>query len=105
VGSVALLSFPVVSAIVLGSLNHNPHPPAWKWLAGPGMVFLGFILLGAGYRAAGGVFRGALVGAALYVLLGAASLVRFAPPPDLDSAALLVMGWPLLSLLLLGFSG
>jgi integral membrane sensor domain MASE1 len=41
-------------------------------------VLLGFILLGAGFRIAGGVFRGALAGAGLYVLIGIAFSVFLA---------------------------
>jgi hypothetical protein len=73
------------------------------------MVLLGLILLGAGFRAAGGVFRGAVAGAALYVLLGVAFiaifLVRFGPLPDSATTLYFSAAWPLMSLLLLGFFG
>jgi hypothetical protein len=110
----ALVGFPVVTTIVLASLEHYPpYAPAWQWLwlplLGPCTVLLAFIFLGAGYRAAGGVVRGALAGAVLYLALGAAFLaymaLRFGPPPDLGTTAIIGMGWPLMSLKLLGFFG
>jgi hypothetical protein len=73
------------------------------------MVLLAFTALPASFRAAGGVFRGALVGAALYLLLGAAFiayfLLRFGAPPDLSTTVFLGLAWPVMSLLLLGFLG
>ena len=73
------------------------------------MVLLGFILLGAGFRAAGGVFRGALAGAALYLLLGGAFIaylpLQFGPLPDLMTNLFFLLAWPLMSLMLLGFFG
>jgi hypothetical protein len=112
-GFVALVGFPVVSSIVMASLNRDFNAPAWKWywlpLLGPGMVLLAFTALPASFRAAGGVFRGALVGAALYLLLGAAFiayfLLRFGAPPDLSTTVFLGLAWPVMSLLLLGFLG
>lgn len=112
-GFVALVGFPVVSSIVMASLNRDLNAPAWKWywlpLLGPGMVMFGFAALGASFRAAGGIFRGALVGAAIYLLLGAAFmayfLLRFGAPPDLGTTLFLGLGWPAMILLLLGFFG
>jgi hypothetical protein len=112
-GFVALVAFPVVSSIVMAGLNRDANAPAWRWywlpLLGPGMVLFGFVALGAGFRAAGSIFRGALAGAALYVLLGAAFmayfLLRFGMPPDLSTTLFLSLGWPVMSLLLLGFLG
>ena len=112
-GFVALVGFPVVSSIVMASLNRDLNAPAWKWywlpLLGPGMVLFGFVALGASFRAAGGIFRGALAGAALYMLLSGAFiayfLLRFGAPPDLSTTVFLGLAWPVMSLLLLGFFG
>jgi hypothetical protein len=110
----ALVSFPVVTTILLASLEHYfPYAPAWQWLwlplFGPCTLLLAFIFLGAGYRAAGGVVRGALAGAGLYLALGAAFLaylaLRFGPPSDLIAMGIFGMAWPLMSLKLLGFFG
>jgi hypothetical protein len=68
-------------------------------------VFLGFVFIGAGFRAAGGVFRGALAGAAMYLVLSALFLsytaLRFGPPSDLVLATYFSLGWPVMSLMFL----
>jgi hypothetical protein len=112
-GAFSLLVFPVVTTFLFDSYHRTPTAPIWKAFflpfVGPGMVLLGLILLGAGFRAAGGVFRGAVAGAALYVLLGVAFiaifLVRFGPLPDSATTLYFSAAWPLMSLLLLGFFG
>jgi len=108
----ALLAYPVVTSIAVDSLR-TPSSPVWKWywlaLLGPAVAFLGFIGVGAGFRAAGSVLRGALAGAALYLLLGAAFNVyialRFGPLPDLVGIVYVGVAWPLEVLQLLGWLG
>lgn len=68
----ALLAFPLVTAI---GFTISPY---LLLLMPSTLVLLGFILLGAGFRIAGGVFRGALAGAGLYVLIGVAFSVFIA---------------------------
>jgi hypothetical protein len=71
-GFAALLAFPLVTAI---GFTISPY---LLLLMPSTLVLLGFILLGAGFRIAGGVFRGALAGAGLYVLIGVAFSVFLA---------------------------
>jgi hypothetical protein len=71
-GFAALLAFPLVTAI---GFTISPY---LLLLMPSTLVLLGFILLGAGFRIAGGVFRGALAGAGLYVLIGVAFSVFIA---------------------------
>jgi hypothetical protein len=67
-----LLAFPLITAI---GIRISPY---LLLLMPSALVLLGFILLGAGFRIAGSVFRGALAGAALYVLIGVAFSVFLA---------------------------
>jgi hypothetical protein len=102
-----LLADPLVTFVANAELGGTPFG-IFVPLVGSAEVFLALVFLGAGFRAAGGLFRGALAGAALYMLLGAAFLgycaMRFGPPPDLITAVYFSAGWPALSLfLLVGF--
>ena len=100
VGFGALLAFPVATFGI-----REPY----ALFLGCAVVFLGFIGLGAGSRPAGSLLRGSLMGATLYLLLGAALgavwVLRVGPPPDLVGFLFLVLGWPLVGLYLLGFLG
>ena len=104
-----LLLYPLVTAVSVAT-----HSPIWNgWLAlllGPAVAFLSFIAIGAGFEVTGSVLRGALVAAALYVLVGVvftgALLLRVgAPLLDLGMLAQLIAGWPLWTLQLLGVFG
>jgi hypothetical protein len=101
-----VLAFPVIT-LIAGAEIRKPYMLLAP-VPGPAAVLLGFICIGAGSRAAG-VFRGALAGAALYVVLGAALaevwVVRFGSPPDLFGFLYLSLGWPLMGLYLLGLVG
>jgi hypothetical protein len=87
----ALLTF--VLAVSLGYLL--PYPASYYWLFTPVLVLLGFIFLGAGFRVAGGVYRGALAGAALYVLIaaGLATFFPFSPGIRLTPDTLMLWAW------------
>jgi hypothetical protein len=61
-GFAALLAFPVLVALA-GRL-----PELGLLLFTPSIVLIAFILLGTGFRVAGGEFRGALAGLVLYLL-------------------------------------
>lgn len=103
-----LLAYPVitfVASVEMGTAYSLLGP-----VLGSAAVFLGFVCLGAGYRAAGSVLRGGAAGAAAYLLLSAAFIayitLRFGPPPDLISAAFVSVGWPVIGgLLVLGRFG
>jgi hypothetical protein len=95
-GFVALLGFPVA----IGLLSRLSYPASAYVLFCPALVLLGFICLGAGFRVAGGVYRGALAGAALYALPGAAVdayIALFKPAISLDLFTIVYWGatWPL----------
>jgi hypothetical protein len=102
-----VLAFPVIT-LIAGAEIRKPYMLLAP-VPGPAAVFLGFVCIGAGSRAAGGVCRGALAAAALYVGLGAALaevwVVRFGSPPDLFGFLYLSLGWPLMGLYLLGLVG
>jgi hypothetical protein len=99
-----LLAYPVVTFVANAELQGRPIG-IFVPIVGSAEVFLGFVFIGAGFRAVGGVFRGALAGAAMYLLLGALflsySALRFGPPPDLVLTMYLSLGWPVMSLMLL----
>jgi hypothetical protein len=99
-----LLAYPVVTLAANAELQGRPSGIVVP-LAGSAEVFLGFVFIGAGFRAAGGVFRGALAGAAMYLVLSALflsySALRFGPPPDLVLATYFSLGWPVMSLMFL----
>jgi hypothetical protein len=62
----ALLAFPVLIAVV------SRLPGLGLLLFSPSIVLIAFILLGTGFRVAGGEFRGCLAGFVLYLLPGGA---------------------------------
>jgi hypothetical protein len=99
-----LLAYPVVTFAANAELQGRPSG-IFVPLVGSAEVFLGFVFIGAGFRAAGGVFRGALAGAAMYLLLSALflsySALRFGPPLDLVLTMYFSLGWPVMSLMLL----
>jgi hypothetical protein len=104
-GAAALLGFPLVASMAY----FTPYPTSsWFVLSSPVLVLLAFIFLGASFRLAGGVYRGALAGAALYVLIGAATDIYgtlFPPvrglPTDLIAQVYFGWLWPLVPYALL----
>jgi hypothetical protein len=99
-----LLAYPLVTFAANAELQGRPIG-IFVPLGGSAEVFLGFVFIGAGFRAAGGVFRGALAGAAMYLVLSALFLsytaLRFGPPSDLVLATYFSLGWPVMSLMFL----
>jgi hypothetical protein len=106
-GFALVLAFPVIMLLV-GTEIRKPYVFLAPF-SGSAVVFLGFVGIGAGSRAAGGVLRGGLAGAAVYVVLGAvlgaAWVLRFGSPPDLFGFLYVSLGWPLLGLYLFGLFG
>jgi hypothetical protein len=97
VGFGALLGFPAAVALI----SRLPYPDSGYIVFSSGLVLVSFIFTGAGFRIAGGVYRGAVAGFALYLLPAAAVdvlIALFAPAFTLDSFTIVYWGaqWPLL---------
>ena len=78
---IALLAYPVITLVAVSGLSLlYSLSRDWWWLpiCGPIVAFLGFVGIGASARAPGGVLRGALAGAGLYLLIGAMTATVYA---------------------------